>query len=63
MTHPGGLFWPIFPLLGWRIGLFFHGWDVYSGGPTEDQVREEMARLSRREPPSEKLAELVAATG
>ncbi|MGE0227745.1 MAG: 2TM domain-containing protein [Dehalococcoidia bacterium] len=22
----GGFFWPMFPLIGWGIGLFFHGW-------------------------------------
>ena len=38
-------FWPIFPILGWGIGIFFHGVDVYSRPPTEEQVREEMSRL------------------
>jgi 2TM domain-containing protein len=41
-------FWPIFPILGWGIGVFFHGWDVYSGGPSEDQIRREMDRLQHR---------------
>jgi hypothetical protein len=22
-------FWPIFPILGWGIGVAFHAWDVY----------------------------------
>ena len=38
-------FWPIFPILGWGIGLFFHGWDVYQGLPTEEQIEHEMHRL------------------
>ena len=38
-------FWPIFPILGWGIGLFFHGWDVYQSLPTEEQIEEEMHRI------------------
>ncbi|MGE0133774.1 MAG: 2TM domain-containing protein [Dehalococcoidia bacterium] len=26
MVSGGGFFWPMFPLVGWGIGLFFHGW-------------------------------------
>jgi len=40
-----GFFWPIFPILGWGIGLFFHGWDVYQGAPTERDIQKEMHRL------------------
>jgi hypothetical protein len=47
LTDPGGFFWPVFPILGWGIGLFFHGWDVYSAPPTEQRIRKEMARLER----------------
>ena len=47
LTDPGGFFWPVFPILGWGIGLFFHGWDVYSATPTEERIRKEMARLER----------------
>ena len=47
LTDPGGFFWPVFPILGWGIGLFFHGWDVYSAAPTEERIRKEMARLER----------------
>jgi len=45
VTDFGGFFWPIFPILGWGIGLFFHGWDVYSGPPSEERIRHEMDRL------------------
>jgi hypothetical protein len=38
-------FWPIFPLLGWGIGLVFHGWDVYGSPPSEDRIQREMKRL------------------
>jgi hypothetical protein len=41
-------FWPIFPILGWGIGIVFHGWDVMSPGPGPRQVQEEMERLRRR---------------
>ena len=39
-------FWPIWPILGWSIGLFFHWfgisrrWDL-----TEDSIQAEMDRL------------------
>ena len=49
LTDPGGFFWPMFPILGWGIGLFFHGWDVYSGPPSEERIRREMARLERQD--------------
>jgi hypothetical protein len=41
-----GFFWPIFPMLGWGIGLVFHAWDVYWRSPiSEEQIRREMERL------------------
>jgi 2TM domain len=43
-----GFFWPVFPILAWGIGLFFHGWDTFSGGPTEARIHHEMARLRDR---------------
>jgi hypothetical protein len=48
VTNFGGFFWPIFPILGWGIGIFFHGWDVYQGPPTEQRIHEEMERLEGR---------------
>jgi hypothetical protein len=42
-----GFYWPIFPLLGWGIGVAFHIWDVYAPEtPSEDRIRREMDRLS-----------------
>jgi hypothetical protein len=38
-------FWPIFPILGWGIGLFFHGWDVYRAPIDETDIEREMRRL------------------
>jgi hypothetical protein len=43
-----GFFWPVFPLLGWGIGLVFHGLDVYRGEPSEAEIDQEMARLQGR---------------
>jgi hypothetical protein len=43
----GDFFWPIFPLLGWGIGLAFNAWDVLFPGPSEDRIRAEMDRLRR----------------
>lgn len=43
----GGFFWPVFPILGWGIGLAFNVWDVYSPEPSEDKIRAEMERLRR----------------
>ncbi|MBB4742827.1 hypothetical protein BJY16_006286 [Actinoplanes octamycinicus] len=49
LTTPGGFFWPMFPLFGWGIGVAFHVWDVFVGSePSEDAIREEMDRLSKR---------------
>ena len=41
-----GFFWPIFPILGWGIGVAFNAWDVYRRQDySEDQIRREMDRL------------------
>lgn len=37
ITSPG-YFWAIFPLLGWGLGLFFHGWSAYQ---TEGEAYEQ----------------------
>ncbi len=40
-----GYFWPIFAMLGWGIGLVFHGWSVYLQKPiSEDDIRREMEK-------------------
>lgn len=43
----GGYFWPAYPILGWGIGVFFHGWAVSRGEPSEEEIRTEMERLGR----------------
>jgi 2TM domain len=42
-----GFFWPVFPILGWGIGLFFHGWDTFSAPLSETRIDREVARLRR----------------
>jgi hypothetical protein len=49
VTDPGGFYWPVFPLLGWGIGLAFNIWDVYSyQAMSEEKIQQEMARLRHR---------------
>ena len=48
MTSSGGFFWPVFPMLGWGIGVIMNAWDVWHGEFTEGQVTHEMERLQRR---------------
>lgn len=45
----GGLFWPVFPMVGWGVGVFFHAWDTFRRPLSEDRIQREMDRL-RREP-------------
>jgi hypothetical protein len=41
-----GFFWPIFPIIGWGIGVGANAWDVYGRKPiTEDEIRRETDRL------------------
>lgn len=48
VTSPDGFFWPIFPILGWGIGLAFHVWDVYSPESlTEERIQREIERMRR----------------
>jgi hypothetical protein len=41
-----GFFWPIFPILGWGIGVAANAYDVYGRKPiSEDAIRREADRL------------------
>jgi hypothetical protein len=49
VTDPGGFFWPVFPLVGWGIGLTMNAWDVYHGEQfSDEQIEREIRRLSTR---------------
>ena len=40
-----GYFWPIWPILGWGVGLAIHGWIAYfQKSIGEDDIRREMER-------------------
>jgi 2TM domain-containing protein len=46
MTSPDNFFWPIFPMVGWGIGVVMNAWDVYVAQDfTEEEVHREMQRL------------------
>lgn len=39
-------FWPVFPILGWGIGLALHGYTVYMYRPhPEDAIQREIDRM------------------
>ncbi|HEY2723139.1 MAG TPA: 2TM domain-containing protein [Pseudonocardiaceae bacterium] len=47
-----GFFWPIFPIVGWGIGVVFNAWDIYQvDRPDEDRIRREMERMQREQQP------------
>ena len=40
-----GYFWPVWPILGWGIGLVLHGWKVFYEKPiSEEEIQREMSR-------------------
>jgi 2TM domain len=48
MTGAPGFFWPIFPILGWGIGLVLNAWDVYRTDIlSEEQIQREIEHLQR----------------
>jgi len=49
VTTPGGFFWPVFPLVGWGIGVVMNAWDVYVAEEvSEDRIQREMEHLAHR---------------
>jgi uncharacterized ion transporter superfamily protein YfcC len=43
-----GFFWPIFPIVGWGIGVVMNAWDVYGRREiSEEDIQREMARLDK----------------
>jgi hypothetical protein len=48
VTGLHGFFWPIFPLVGWGIGVVMNAWDVFRPEEfDEPKIRREMDRLQR----------------
>jgi len=47
----GNIFWPLFPMLGWGIGLAAHGiavWSYLSGKSNDAAIQAEYQRLKRQ---------------
>lgn len=48
MTNIHGFFWPVFPIVGWGIGVVMNAWDVYARHEiSEAEIRHEMDRLAK----------------
>lgn len=48
-TGLGGFFWPIFPMMGWGLGVAIHGTSLmWDRAPTEDEIEAEIQRQRRR---------------
>jgi hypothetical protein len=49
MADVHGFFWPVFPIVGWGIGVVMNAWEVYRNDEfDEEQIRLEMERLQDR---------------
>jgi hypothetical protein len=48
LTGPVSYFWPIWPFIGWGLGLAYHGWCVYGAEKpiSEDEIRREMKKAA-----------------
>jgi len=45
----GGFFWPVFPIVGWGIGVVMNAWDVYFAETfDEDKIQREIEHLAQR---------------
>lgn len=45
MTGANGMFWPVFPIVFWGVGILMHGWNAYFSKPiTEADVDREVGR-------------------
>ena len=48
-TSPDAFFWPIFPIVGWGIGVVMNAWDVFfSSEIDEERIQREMDHLQHR---------------
>jgi 2TM domain-containing protein len=42
-------FWPVFPIVGWGIGVVMNAWDVFWRPPiTEDDIQREIEREDKQ---------------
>jgi 2TM domain-containing protein len=46
MTDLHGFFWPIFPIVGWGIGVVLNAWDVFRRSSfSEEQISRQIKHL------------------
>jgi fatty acid desaturase len=46
-TNSDGYFWPVWPMLGWGVGLAFHAYTTFGERPiTEEEIQREIKRRS-----------------
>lgn len=49
VTGADGLFWPVFPMVGWGIGVVMNAWDVYRDDELDEvRIQNEMQHLQKR---------------
>jgi cytochrome b561 len=49
MTGGNGLFWPVFPIALWGIGVVMQGWDTFHDDEFDEaRIQREMKRLQDR---------------
>ncbi|HEX9032411.1 MAG TPA: 2TM domain-containing protein [Streptosporangiaceae bacterium] len=49
LTDVHGFFWPVFPIVGWGIGVVLNAWDVFRRDVfTESQISKEIGHLQGR---------------
>ena len=47
-TYTTGLPWPVWPMFGWGIGVFFHYWGAYQS-PNSNSAEQEYEKLSQNQ--------------
>ena len=49
VTSPDAFFWPIFPIVGWGIGVVMNAWDVYFAQDIgEREIQREIDHMLHR---------------
>jgi hypothetical protein len=49
LTAGHGFFWPVFPMVGWGIGVIMNAWDVFGSDEFDEvKIQREMRHLRSR---------------
>ena len=49
LTDVNGFFWPVFPIVGWGIGVVMNAWDAFRNEDFgEQRILREVERLERQ---------------